>query len=74
MGSEMCIRDRTSGGTSDGRFIAPLGCQVIELGPCNTSIHQVDECVRASDLDSLSAMYQNILQKLLCGQANLRNA
>ena len=64
----------TSGGTSDGRFIAPLGCQVIELGPCNTSIHQVDECVRASDLDSLSAMYQNILQKLLCGQANLRNA
>lgn len=64
----------TSGGTSDGRFIAPLGCEVIELGPCNTSIHQVDECVRASDLDTLSTIYQNILQKLLCNQANLRNA
>jgi succinyl-diaminopimelate desuccinylase len=64
----------TSGGTSDGRFIAPLGCQVIELGPCNTSIHQVDECVRAADLDLLSDMYLGILQRLLCTQPKPRSA
>ena len=56
----------TSGGTSDGRFIAPLGCQVIELGPCNATIHKVDECVRAADLDTLSAMYEAIMRRLLC--------
>jgi succinyl-diaminopimelate desuccinylase len=56
----------TSGGTSDGRFIAPLGCQVIELGPCNATIHKVNECVRAADLDLLSGMYEQILQRLLC--------
>jgi len=56
----------TSGGTSDGRFIAPLGCQVIELGPCNATIHKVNECVRAADLNLLSAMYEEILQRLLC--------
>jgi succinyl-diaminopimelate desuccinylase len=56
----------TSGGTSDGRFIAPLGCEVIELGPCNATIHKVDECVRADDLELLSAMYETILRRLLC--------
>jgi succinyl-diaminopimelate desuccinylase len=55
----------TSGGTSDGRFIAPTGAQVVELGPVNASIHKVDECVAAADLDTLSAIYQKMLEKLL---------
>ena len=55
----------TAGGTSDGRFIAPTGSQVVELGPVNATIHKVDECVRAEDLDTLSAMYKAILVKLL---------
>ncbi|MCL6417396.1 succinyl-diaminopimelate desuccinylase [Aestuariirhabdus sp. Z084] len=55
----------TSGGTSDGRYIAPTGTQVIELGPCNATIHKVNESVKASDLDQLSHVYQNILQRLL---------
>lgn len=54
----------TSGGTSDGRFIAALGSQVVELGPLNASIHQVNERVRASDLDDLSRIYEAILQQL----------
>jgi succinyl-diaminopimelate desuccinylase len=55
----------TSGGTSDGRFIAPTGAQVIELGPLNATIHQVDECVSVRDLDTLSDIYQAILAELL---------
>ena len=55
----------TSGGTSDGRFIAPTGAQLVELGPLNTTIHQVDECVRAEDLNTLSKIYNNILSQLL---------
>jgi len=55
----------TAGGTSDGRFIAPTGAQVLELGPCNASIHQVNECVAVEDLDTLSAMYEQILVQLL---------
>ncbi|BFM06167.1 succinyl-diaminopimelate desuccinylase [Halioxenophilus aromaticivorans] len=55
----------TAGGTSDGRFIAPSGAQVIELGPINATIHQVDECVNAQELDQLSAIYQGILERLL---------
>ena len=55
----------TSGGTSDGRFIAPTGAQVIELGPLNATIHQVDECVSVADLDILSKIYQTLLVKLL---------
>ena len=55
----------TAGGTSDGRFIAPLGSQVIELGPVNASIHQVDENVSLADLNTLTAVYQNILQRLV---------
>ena len=55
----------TAGGTSDGRFIAPTGSQVIELGPVNATIHKVDECVRAADLDTLSSMYEGILVNLL---------
>ena len=55
----------TSGGTSDGRFIAPSGAQVLELGPCNATIHQVDENVRATDLDILTDVYEQLLMKLL---------
>ncbi len=54
----------TSGGTSDGRFIAPTGTQVVELGPVNKTIHKIDECVKADDLDTLSKIYQTILEKL----------
>lgn len=55
----------TTGGTSDGRFIAPTGAEVVEFGPVNATIHQVNECVRASDLDALSNCYERILQILL---------
>ena len=55
----------TAGGTSDGRFIAPTGAQVLELGPVNATIHQVDECVSADDLNTLSEIYTNILVQLL---------
>ncbi|HEY3698048.1 MAG TPA: succinyl-diaminopimelate desuccinylase [Spongiibacteraceae bacterium] len=55
----------TAGGTSDGRFIAPTGAQVVELGPVNATIHKVDEHVIADDLDKLSLMYENILANLL---------
>jgi len=55
----------TSGGTSDGRFIAPTGAQVLELGPINATIHQVNECVSVTALDELTEMYRRILEKLL---------
>lgn len=55
----------TAGGTSDGRFIAPTGAQVVELGPVNATIHKVDECVKAEDLDLVKDMYREILVGLL---------
>ncbi|MFM4963138.1 succinyl-diaminopimelate desuccinylase [Aeromonas bivalvium] len=55
----------TTGGTSDGRFIAPTGAEVIELGPVNATIHKVNECVKAGDLDLLADMYQGVLTRLL---------
>lgn len=55
----------TAGGTSDGRFIAPTGAQVVELGPVNKTIHQIDECVSIEDLDKLTDMYYNIMVNLL---------
>lgn len=55
----------TAGGTSDGRFIAPFGTQVVELGPVNATIHKVDECASVADIDQLSIIYQRILEKLL---------
>ncbi|OOZ34754.1 succinyl-diaminopimelate desuccinylase [Solemya velesiana gill symbiont] len=55
----------TSGGTSDGRFIAPTGAQVVEVGPLNATIHQVNECVSVEDLDTLSAIYDRTLERLL---------
>ncbi len=55
----------TSGGTSDGRFIAPTGAQVLELGPINKTIHQINECVSVADLDTLTDCYEGILVRLL---------
>ena len=55
----------TDGGTSDGRFIAPTGAQVVELGPLNRTIHQVDEVVDADDLDALSNVYEKVLDRIL---------
>lgn len=55
----------TGGGTSDGRFIAPTGAEVVELGPLNQTIHQVNEHVSASDPAILSSIYQQILENLL---------
>lgn len=55
----------TSGGTSDGRFIAPTGAQVVELGPINATIHKVNECISADDLNMLTAIYECTLEKLL---------
>ena len=55
----------TAGGTSDGRFIAPSGAQVVEVGPINATIHKLNEVVQAADLPRLAAIYQGILQRLL---------
>jgi len=55
----------TSGGTSDGRFVAPTGAQVIELGPLNATIHKIDECVGADDLDTLSGYYEQVMKNLM---------
>lgn len=55
----------TAGGTSDGRFIAPTGAEVVELGPCNATIHKINECVRVSDLDRLTEIYEQILERIL---------
>jgi succinyl-diaminopimelate desuccinylase len=55
----------TGGGTSDGRFIAPMGAQVIELGVVNSTIHKVNECVRVADIDTLHAIYLQTLRNLL---------
>jgi len=55
----------TTGGTSDGRFIAQMGAQVVELGPVNATIHKVNECVKAEDLQTLSLMYQRIMEQLI---------
>lgn len=55
----------TAGGTSDGRFIAPTGAQVIELGPCNATIHQVNESVGVQELEQLARIYEDLLHRLL---------
>ena len=55
----------TAGGTSDGRFIAPTGAQVVELGPLNASIHKLNEHVIAADLPRLASIYKGILTRLL---------
>jgi succinyl-diaminopimelate desuccinylase len=55
----------TAGGTSDGRFIAPTGAEVVELGPLNATIHKVDERVAVADLERLSTIYERLLERLL---------
>ena len=55
----------TGGGTSDGRFIAPMGAQVIELGVINETIHKVNECVRVADIDALHRLYVRTLELLV---------
>lgn len=55
----------TSGGTSDGRFIAPFGIDVVELGPLNATIHKVDECVAIEELERLERIYFRIAERLL---------
>jgi succinyl-diaminopimelate desuccinylase len=61
----------TGGGTSDGRFIAPLGAEVVELGPINASIHKIDECVELDELERLPQIYCAIIQRLLCEETPL---
>jgi len=55
----------TGGGTSDGRFIAPLGAQVVELGVINATIHKVNESVAVADIDRLHRIYLNALKEML---------
>ncbi len=57
----------TGGGTSDGRFIKAIASELIELGPVNATIHQVDECVRIADVERLSQIYEKILRNILIG-------
>ncbi|MDC8831492.1 succinyl-diaminopimelate desuccinylase [Alteromonas gilva] len=63
MDFETCLS--TAGGTSDGRFIAPTGAQVVELGPVNATIHKIDEHVRINDLYHLERIYYRLLENLL---------
>lgn len=58
----------TAGGTSDGRFIAPSGAQLVEVGPINATIHKLNELVLADDLPRLAAIYRGILERLLLQQ------
>jgi succinyl-diaminopimelate desuccinylase len=58
-------RADTGGGTSDARFIAPLGAEVVEIGPVNASIHKIDECVAIDDLERLPAVYRRVAETLL---------
>ena len=55
----------TSGGTSDGRFIKAIAAELIELGPCNASIHQINENVLLADIPRLSAIYEEMMRQLL---------
>jgi succinyl-diaminopimelate desuccinylase len=55
----------TGGGTSDGRFIAPLGVEVVELGPVNATIHKVDECVALDELEHLPRLYRAVCERML---------
>lgn len=58
-------KDDTGGGTSDGRFVAPTGAQVVELGPINASIHKIDEHIGLAELETLSDIYYHLLKRLL---------
>jgi len=69
IGQELKIQPElnTGGGTSDGRFLAPLGSEVVELGLLNASIHQVDENTPVDDLDALARVYRRIMMRILSG-------
>lgn len=58
-------QESTGGGTSDARFIAPLGAQCVEIGPVNASIHKVDEHVAVADLEALPGLYLALIERLL---------
>ena len=58
-------RCSTSGGTSDGRFVAKTGADVVEIGPVSASIHKIDEHVKVEDLETLVQIYRRIMEKLL---------
>ena len=65
---ELCGLDpeqSTGGGTSDGRFIAPMGAEVVEIGPVNATIHKVDECVALEELEQLPSVYRAVCERLL---------
>jgi succinyl-diaminopimelate desuccinylase len=65
---ELCGIDpeqSTGGGTSDGRFIAPMGVEVVEIGPVNATIHKVDECVALEELEQLPQLYRTVCERLL---------
>ncbi len=65
---ELCGLDpeqSTGGGTSDGRFIAPMGVEVVEIGPVNATIHKVDECVSLEELEQLPSVYRAVCERLL---------
>lgn len=67
---ELCGIDpeqSTGGGTSDGRFIAPMGTEVVEIGPVNATIHKVDECVALQELKQLPQLYRAVCERLLIG-------
>ena len=59
----------TSGGTSDGRFIAPRGIEVVELGPRNATIHKVNERLDVNELNQLSGLYEEVLIKMFPAQS-----
>ncbi len=63
--TEQATELSTAGGTSDGRFIAPTGAEVVELGPVNATIHKANECTNVAELDTLSEIYEHILFNLL---------
>ena len=65
MGASAGVDENTGGGTSDARFIAPLGAEVIEFGPINATIHKINECVEVADIEKLSEIYQGTIENLL---------
>jgi succinyl-diaminopimelate desuccinylase len=62
----------TAGGTSDGRFIAPTGAQIVELGPENATIHKINECVNVDNVKQLEAVYYQVLMNLLVSKRTVR--
>ena len=62
---ETSTEPSTGGGTSDGRFIAHYGTEVVEFGPVNATIHKVNERIRVSEIDALSRAYEQIVQRLM---------